>query len=145
MGASGKLAEKLQPIAEARLHRGEELRGVLATTAMKLYGGKTYVLIVTDKRLVIQPTTRTWEVLGTAIPIHPDEIASYELRGMAERTLRGPLARFSRVGFVLKIMTTDQRPYDLMGWNGGKLGGGELQSAGVAALDAWLDALDFGE
>jgi hypothetical protein len=143
MGAADKLAEKLRPIAESSLHRGEDLRGVLATTSAKVYGGKTFVLVITSKRLVVQPTSSTWVPTGAPMPIHPDEIARYELRGWSEDALRGPLKKLSQRGFRLNIKTTDDRPFELMGWTGGRLGGGEQQSAGMAALRDWLDALDL--
>lgn len=143
MSSSEKLAEKLQPIAESSLHRGEELRGVLATTSAKVYGGKTFVLVITSKRLVIQPTSSTWVPMGAAIPVHPEEIATYELRGWTENIFRGPLKRMSDKGFRLNIRTTDERPIELMGWTGGRLGGGDGQAAGIVALREWLDGLDL--
>ena len=118
MGGSGTLAEKLQPIAESCLHRGEELQGFVASTSMKLYGGKPYVIVVTDKRLVFQQTTTTWTPIERPMPLHPEEVAEYEIRGMVERVLRGPLAPLSRAGFVMQIRTTDDRPFQLMGWTG---------------------------
>lgn len=147
MGAAAKLSEKLLPLAEASVHRGEELRGVVASTSAKLYGGKTYVIVVTDKRLVIRPTSPTWEPMGPPISLHPEEIAEYEIRGMAERLLRGPLAGLSRGGFVLRMKTLDERPFELMGWTGegpfSRLGGGQPQSEGVAALRQWLESIEM--
>ncbi|MFT4049425.1 MAG: hypothetical protein QM648_06240 [Solirubrobacterales bacterium] len=143
MGASEKLAEKLDPIAQSLVTPSEELRGVIATTSAKVYGGKTFVVVVTDKRLVIQPTSSTWVPTGDSMTLRPHEIEEYEIRGWSENALRGPLKRFSEKGFRVNIKTTDDRPFELMGWTGGKLGGGERQAAGVAALRAWLDAIDF--
>lgn len=150
MGAAAKLHKKLQPIAESSLHRGEELRGVIASTSAKVYGGKTYVIVVTSKRLVIQPTGAAWEPFGAPIPVHPEEIAEYEIRGWAERSLKGPFARLSRAGFRVNIKTLDDRPLELMGWTGegwlgARLGGGQDQAAGVQALRDWLDAIDLGD
>lgn len=143
MSASEKLAEKLQPIAESALHRGEDLRGIVATTSAKIYGGKQFVLVVTSKRLVIQPASTNWTPYGAAMVIHPEEIAEYELRGWSENALKGPLKRLSQKGFRLNIKTTDDRPFELMGWTGGRIGGGEQQAAGMVALREWLGALDL--
>ncbi len=149
MASADKLHEKILPVGESTLHRGEKLLGVVAATSAKLYGGKTYVIVVTDKRLVFQPTGAGWEPMGRAIPLHPDEIEEYEMRGMAPRALRGPLKGFSKGGFRVDIKTTDDRPFQLMGWTGegplGRMGGGKAQSEGVAALSDWLDAIDMGD
>lgn len=149
MSAADKLSKKLRPIAESSLHRGEELQGVVASSSAKVYGSKTFVIVVTDKRLVIQRTGPTWEPTGAPIPIHPDEIAEYEFRGMAPRLFRGPLAGLSRAGFRMNIRTFDDTPFELTGMTGsgifGRLGGGKPQAAGVEALREWLDALDFGD
>lgn len=147
MGAADKLSAKLLPLAESSVHRGEELRGVVAATSAKLYGGKTYVIVVTDKRLVIRPTSPTWEPLGPPISLHQEEIAEYSIDGMAERVLRGPLSAISRGGFVLRMKTLDDRPFELMGWTGegpfARIGGGEPQSKGVAALREWLESIEM--
>ena len=143
-----EFAAKHRPRLAGALEDGEELRGVCAANHQQsAFKGRAVALGVTDRRLLIQPLDRRGEPAGDPESIFPEQVASAEAGGAGGGwpSLEAAIADHSAV--QLKLRTTDGRKLKLMLMRGeglllGRLGGGEAQREGVAALARWFEALE---
>lgn len=147
MSATEKLAQLLQPLGDAALREGEELRGVCAATEVKTFSGGTRAVIVTDRRILVQPVDRYWRAKGEVRSISPGDVTSAKVSGLADGWWNTPISLADDAGHTVKLRLVDGSKLKLMlmaarGKMLGPLSGGEYQRSGAQALIAWLGGLD---
>jgi hypothetical protein len=139
---------KHQSHLQELLEPGEELRGICAASRQQgPFKGGAVALGVTDRRLLIQPLDRRGEVSGDVISIAPEQIASAKAGGAGGGWATPEAAIADHVAVRLRLKTTDGEKVNLMLMRGegrvlGKLGGGEGQQKGMAALAEWFGRAD---
>ncbi|MGH2961844.1 MAG: hypothetical protein ACRDL3_06590 [Solirubrobacterales bacterium] len=144
----GDFAAKYRPHLEALLEDGEQLRGVCAANHQQsAFKGRLVALATTDRRLVLLPLDRRGDPSGAGESILPDQVASAKAGGAGGGWPSLEAAIADRVAVTLKLRTTDGRKLKLMMMRPGdgvlgKLGGGESQREGVAALAEWFGRLE---
>jgi hypothetical protein len=145
MGASERLEAKLTPIGRALLEPGEELRGTLVATEAKTFGGGPRAVVVTNRRLLVQPVDRKWGAKGKPLSLLPGDIAEMRISGLGDHWYNTAISMVANAGFEVRLKTGsgDKLKLMFMGGEGslfGSAGGGETQARGVAALVEWLRA-----
>ncbi|MBJ7354129.1 MAG: hypothetical protein JHC98_04830 [Thermoleophilaceae bacterium] len=145
MGASEKLAEKLEPLGQSLLPPGEELLGALAATEVKAFGGGVRAVFVTPLRVIIQPVDRRWNAKGEPISIRPEDIESFRVSGLGDDWITA-ISVVADSGFELRLKLISGQKIKLMAMSGegrllGPLGGGQAQQTGAEALLTWLGEL----
>lgn len=146
MSSSDRLAEVLQPIGEEVLEPGEELRGVCAATEVKIFSGNVRAVVVTDRRIALQPVDRRWFAKGEARSLAPHDVAEVKVSGLADDWYNSAISLANDKGFTIRIRTNDGDKIKLMtmaaaGKLLGPLSGGEYQREGAEALLLWLRGL----
>lgn len=134
--------DRVRATVDGLLDDGEELTGVVAATQRKTFSARTVAVAVTSQRLLVQPLTRRLEPDGTPIVITPDQLdtASAVVAGGEWWNTEIPV---TDAALTVRLRTSDgtKLTLDLMrGGDGllGRLGGGEAQEEGVAALAEWM-------
>jgi hypothetical protein len=143
MGASERLEAKLTPIGRALLQPGEELRGTLVATEAKTFGGGPRAVVVTNRRLLVQPVDRKWGAKGKPLSLLPGDIAELRVSGLGDHWYNTAISLVASAGFEVRLKTGSGDKLTLMFMAGqgsllGSAGGGETQAIGVAALAEWL-------
>jgi len=136
--------DRVRASVEGLLDDGEELTGVVAATQRKTFSARSVAIAVTNRRLVVQPLTRKLEADGAPTVITPDQLdrASTVVAGDEWWNTEIPM---TDAALTVRLRTADgtKLTLDLMRGGGGllgRLGGGEDQEAGVAALAEWMRA-----
>lgn len=136
------LAGSLAVIARTVLEPGEALEGTCVATRQGLLSGTAVAVVVTDRRLVIQPVDRRFQPKGDPLSLPPERIATAQAGSGVESWLTAPAAIVDWAAVSLKLRTTDGERMKLMMMRGdgplGRLGGGEAQREGAIALFSWL-------
>ena len=135
---------QLRPHIERLLEPGESLEGLVAANHQRAFSGRLLAIGVTDRRLLLQPVGRRGEPEGEADSLRPEEVVSADAEGAGEGWWTETAVIMDRAALTVKLRTADGAKMKLMMMRGGggglaKLGGGEAQQEGVAALAAWLD------
>jgi hypothetical protein len=140
------LGEKLGPLAAGLVEPGEEIRGCCLATRQKGIRGWMTAIVVTDRRLVLQKLTRGFEPDGDPASLPPQRVAAAKAEGGAGDWMQLGTALVDRLALTLKIETSDGEKLKLRLMRGEgpfqSVGGGEAQSAGVAALGEWFANLE---
>ncbi len=136
------LGAKLNPVVEALLEPGEELRGVCIAAESGLVRGRQVVIGVTDRRLIVQGMNRKFEAAGEPALLTPDRIANASAGGAGGGWFDVEAAIMDAAAVTLKLRTVDGQKMKLNMMRGtgplGGLGGGEDQRQGLEALAAWI-------
>ena len=121
---------------------GETLRGTVAATQSKGFGGSLYGIGVTERRLIIQPFDRKIEPKGPPTVVAGREaLAAADLSGAGDGWLTAPTLILSAASVTLRVRADGGEKFKLMMMRGGsKLTGGDAQEAGVLALVELLSA-----
>jgi hypothetical protein len=139
---AGDFADMARPGIEAQMEPGETLRGLIAATHQKTFGGSLYAIAVTDRRLLLQPLDRRIQPKGDARSITAGELVSADVDGAGGGWWTAPSVVLDLSAIALTLRTTDEEKLKLMMMNGagllGGLGGGQAQREGVLALAEWL-------
>jgi hypothetical protein len=132
---------KHRPAIEALLEPGEELQGVCAASQQQgLFRGRAVALAVTERRLILQPLDRRGEATGEASSLTPGDVADASADGVSGGWPSLGAALMDRMAVKLTIRTAGGKKVKLMMMRGeGRLGGGEGQQRGVAALAGWFE------
>lgn len=132
---------KHRPVLERLLEPGETLDGVCAAAQQQgLFRGRAVAIGVTPGRLILQPLDRRGDASGDATSLDPADIASADAGGVSGGWPSVGAAVMDRAAVKLTIKTTAGEKLKLMMMRGdGRLGGGEGQQRGVAALAAWFE------
>jgi hypothetical protein len=141
MLAAMEFEDKHRPALESLLEPGEALEGVCAASQqLGLFKGRVLAIGVTDRRLILQPLDRRGEPTGDVESLHPGDVVSADAGGASGGWASPAAAVADRVAVKLKLETAagDKLRFAMMR-GGSKLGGGESQQRGVAALAAWLE------
>jgi hypothetical protein len=143
----GDFDAKHRPHLEGLLDPGEEMTGVCAASRQQgPFKGGAVAIGITDRRLLVQPLDRRGDASGEAISIEPRQIASAKAGGAGGGWGTVEAAIADQVAVRLKLKTTQGEKLNLMLMRGegrvlGKLGGGEDQRQGLAALADWFGRL----
>jgi hypothetical protein len=134
--------EVVAPVLEPLLAAGESLEGVVAATRRSTFSGGMVAIGVTNRRLIVQPLTRKHEPGGVAESVTAEDVASM-WGGVAGSEWWSAEQPVTGAALTIRLRRTDGRKMvlDLMrGGDGllGRLGGGEAQEQGVAALAEWM-------
>jgi len=139
------LQEKIRPALESLLEPGEELRGICAATQQSTFKGQLLAVGVTDRRLILQPLDRRGESKGEPLSITRGDLADAQAQDPSGGWLTPTAPIMDAAAVTLKLRTADGQKLKLMLMRGGgpgflgKLGGGEGQAEGVAALGRWFE------
>jgi hypothetical protein len=130
-------------VAEQLLAPGETLNGYCVATRRTTFSGGVVAIVVTDKRLVVQPLNRKMEANGDPISLDQQNIAAISAGGGGGGWWTVSAAIMDNVSIDLKIRTANGEKLKLMLMRGeggimGPLGGGETQKQGVQALSQWF-------
>jgi hypothetical protein len=142
MGASERLAEKLEPIAAGLAAPGEEIHGTAIATKTAMFSGSQVALVLVGERLVIQPLDRKLTPKGEPLALTVGDVESYRISGLGDGWLTA-ISVAANKGIELRLKVTSGEKFKLMMMDGGggmigSLGGGEVQERGVLALAEWL-------
>lgn len=134
--------QQIQDAVRAQVEPGETLQGMCYASEQRTFSGTTYVIGVTDRRLLLQALNRKAEPDGPAEVITPTDLASVSADGGVGgwASVSGAIADMTSI--VLKLKTHDGRKHKLNMLRGdGPLGAlaGEGHADGFDALSAWLD------
>jgi hypothetical protein len=139
---------KYRPDLESQLESGEELRGMCIATQQSTFKGRAVALGVTDRRLLLQPLDRRGDPKGDPESLPPERIASAEVDGAGGGWANVGPAILDSTAVTLKLRTADGQKLKLMMMRGtgalGRLGGGEAQRDGLAALGRWFEEIGEG-
>ena len=132
----------VRPHLERQLEPGESLDGLVACTRRKTFGGGPAALGITHGRLLVQSLTRRNEPDGAALSVAQHDVASM-WSGVASSEWWNAELPLTNAALTLRLKTADGTKLVLDFMRGGegilgRLGGGEAQDAGVAALAAWM-------
>ena len=132
---------KHRPTLERSLAPGEALEGVCAASQQQgLFKGRAVAIGVTDRRLILQPLDRRGDAAGEPGSITPADLADASADGVSGGWPNLAAALADRMAVKLTIRTTSGEKLKLMMMRGeGRLGGGEGQQQGVAALASWFE------
>lgn len=147
MSASDRIAQVLQPLADGLLAEGESLRGVCAATEVKTFSAGSRAIVVTDRRLMVQPVDRHWKTKGEPRSIAPGDVAGVEVSGLGDGWQHTAISVADDAGHTVRLRLADGAKLKLMlmaarGKMLGPLSGGEFQARGSEALLTWLGGLD---
>ena len=140
------LESELEPFAQRLLGPGQELLGACVASQQKRIKGWMVAVAVGEDRIVIQRLQRGSEFVadGEPLELRSEDIASVRA-GNAGTWGAMPTAEIiAKTTVELKIRTTAGEKLRLMMLRGtgkpfDKLGGGEIQRAGVEALGGWFE------
>lgn len=132
----------VRPYIEGLLEPGEQLDGVCAAVQQSAFSGRTVALATTDRRLIVQGLSRRTEPEGETVSISPGEVAALDVRGVGDEwwNTETPVVDAS---VTMRLKTTSGQKLKLQMMRGGegllgRLGGGEAQQQGVAAVARWM-------
>ena len=136
---------ELEQRVQGLLEPDEKLLGATVASQQKgLFSGGVATLVVTDRRLIVQPMDRRGRtVKGEPTSITQSELTKVKVRRAGAGDSASSLI-MSGVAITVKIKTTggEKFQFSLMDGGGsailGKLGGGPLQQQAVQALRVFL-------
>src|SRR3954451_22738921 len=136
-------AELVVPIVQSMLGDGEQLRGWCLATEQSTFSGHTTILAVTDQRLLLQAVDRKFRPKDDALSIRPGELSKASADGAGSAWWTATAVVMDAAALTVKLETTGGAKRKLTMMRGGdgmfaKLGGGEAQQQGIAALAEWL-------
>jgi len=147
--STGSKPSKLESILVDRLgellEAGEGIRGLAAASQQKgIFSGGVVALVVTDRRLIVQPLDRRGKgPKGAATSITREQVASVKLGrpGGGWDSPSSVIVGQSSIQIKLKTTGGEKFRFMLMDGSGpfGALGGGADQAAGAQALLAFFD------
>jgi hypothetical protein len=134
------IGEKLGPLAESLVEPGETLLGMCVGSQSGFMSSKVVLIVVTDRRLIVQETTRKQQPKGEPASVAAEQFAGAG-RGMF--TGEGTAGIMNATSIKLTLKTTSGEKLKLMMAKGGgplgRLMGGQVQEDGVRALSAWIE------
>jgi hypothetical protein len=133
----------VRPHIDKLLEPGENVEGLCIATQQSAFRGSIVALAVTDRRLLVQPLDRKSSPKGELVSIRPEELAKASAMGLGDEWYNTEVSMLSSEALTLRLQTTDGEKLKLNMMQGGdgllgRLGGGEAQESGVAALAAWF-------
>jgi hypothetical protein len=136
------LGSRLEPVIEALLEPGEELRGTCVASEVGMLRGRQVAIGVTDRRLLVQGMDRKFSPKGEPISLPPERIADASAEGASGGWVTLGSAFMDRAAVTLRLRTVDGQKLKLMLMRAEGplkgLGGGETQRRGVEALGSWF-------
>jgi hypothetical protein len=134
---------QVRPRVEQLLAPGESLEGVCAATQQSAFRGGMVALAVTDRRLVVQPLDRHAQLKGDAVSIPPDELSTFDAVGLGGEWYNADPSLLENTALAVRMKTAHGQKLKLQMMRGGdgllgRLGGGDAQQAGIAALATWV-------
>jgi hypothetical protein len=142
------LDSKYRPELESRLESGEELRGICVASQQKgMFKGGAVALGVTDRRLLVQSLDRRGNPDGEPLSLEPEQVTEAKAGPAGGGWVNVDMAILDHAAVRLQIRTMDGEKLKLMLMRGeggmlGKLGGGEQQRQGLAALADWFRGIE---
>jgi hypothetical protein len=142
------LDSKYRPGLETQLESGEELRGICVASQQKgMFKGGAAAIGVTDQRLLVQSLDRRGNPDGEPTSLAAGQITEAKAGPAGGGWLNVSTAILDHAAVRLQIRTTDGEKLKLMLMRGdggmlGKLGGGEPQRQGLAALADWFRGIE---
>lgn len=137
------MGEKLSPIIDPLIEAGETLEGMCFGSRAGFMSGKFVSIAATDRRLIVQETTRKQEPKGEPLSLTPEQIASAKIGGAGGWGGDIQSSIMNKTSLAITVKTTEGEKVKLMvGKGGGPLGGlmgGATQENGVKAVCAWLE------
>ncbi len=142
-GVAEDFHAKVRPQLQHLLQPGETIEGFCAATQQSAFRGGMVALVVTDRRLLVQPLDRHAAPKGDAVSIAPADLAAMSAVGLAGEWYNAEPSVLEGAALTLRLKTTAGQKLKLHMMRGGdgllgRLGGGEEQQAGLAALAAWV-------
>jgi hypothetical protein len=137
------LHTQVRPRVEQLLAPGESVEGVCAATQQSAFRGGMVALAVTDRRLVVQPLDRHAQPKGDAVSIPPDELSTFDAVGLGGEWYSAEPSLLENTALTVRLKTAHGQKLELHMMRGGdgllgRLGGGDAQQAGIAALATWV-------
>jgi hypothetical protein len=136
------IGEKIGPVIEAVIEPGETLEGMCVGSQAGLISGKFVVIAVTDKRLIVQETSRKQEPKGDPVSIPAADVARSSVGGAGGWGGDLQSSIMNKTSLTIKVKTASGQKLKLMvARGGGPLGGlmgGPTQENGVRAVSDWL-------
>ena len=133
---------QVRPRVEQLLAPGESLEGVCAGTQQSAFRGGMVALAVTDRRLLVQPLDRHAQPKGDAVSIPPDELSTFDAVGLGGEWYNAEPSLLENTALTVRLKTAHGQKLKLQMMRGdgllGRLGGGDAQQAGIAALATWV-------
>jgi hypothetical protein len=134
---------QVRPRVEQLLAPGERLEGVCAGTQQSAFRGGMVALAVTDRRLLVQPLDRHAQPKGDAVSIPPDELSTFDAVGLGGEWYNAEPSLLENTALTVRLKTAHGQKLKLQMMRGGdgllgRLGGGDAQQAGIAALATWV-------
>ena len=133
---------QVRPRVEQLLAPGESLEGVCAATQQSAFRGGMVALAVTDRRLLVQPLDRHAQPKGDAVSIPPDELSTFDAVGLGGEWYNAEPSLLENTALTVRLKTAHGQKLKLQMMRGdgllGRLGGGDAQQAGIAALATWV-------
>jgi hypothetical protein len=143
--------ETIRPFAESVLEPGEELRGACVASQQTTFRGWMVLIAVTEDRLVVQrlKKAKQLEAEGPPLRLGPTDIVAAKTGSSGDEFANPTIAVVEALAITLQIKTTAGEKLKLMisrggAGNLGRMGGGETQAAGVAALGHWFQRAGAG-
>jgi hypothetical protein len=106
--------EIVRPRIEAMLEPGEQLQVLRPATQQSTFKGRMVALVLTDRRLIVQPLDRSSEPDGEPISLPPERIASADAGGAGGGWPQLSAAVMDQLAVTLKLRTTDGEKLKLM-------------------------------
>ena len=108
------------------------------------FRGNQVALGVTDRRVLVQPLDRRFEPKGDPVTIGPGEVAEARAEGMGDEWWNTQVSLVGGAALTLRVRTTGGTKLKLHMMRGGdsflgRMGGGEVQEQGIAALAHWFE------
>ncbi|HEV8206996.1 MAG TPA: hypothetical protein VGR04_09950 [Acidimicrobiia bacterium] len=134
---------QVRPRVEQLLAPGENLEGVCAATQQSTFRGGMFALVVTDRRLLVQPLDRHAQPKGDAVSIPPEELATFDAVGLGGEWYNAEPSMLENTALTVRVKAAHGQKLKLHMMRGGdglfgRLGGGDGQQAGIAALATWV-------
>jgi hypothetical protein len=135
----------LVPFAESVVEPGEAVLGTCIASQQTTFRGWMVAIVVTDRHLVLQrlKKSKRLEADGEPLRLTAADIASAKTGATGDEFANPSIAVVDALAIDLRLRTTDGQKLKLMIMRGGegaiaRMGGGQTQSDGVAALGEWF-------
>ena len=138
-----KVGDKLTAIFDGLIEPGETVEGMCFGSRSGFMSGKFVSIATTDRRVIVQETSRKHEPVGEPLSLTPERIASAKIGGAGGFGGDVQSTIMNKTSLAITIKTTDGEKVKLMvGRATGPLGGlmgGPTQATGVSALGTFLE------
>jgi hypothetical protein len=137
------LGSHVRSMIEDWLDDDERLEGVCMASQQSTFRGRSVALGVTERRLLVQHLDRRGNAHGHPVSLTPDRIAEVKAGGAGGGWASAGNVILDQTAARLDLKTADGQKLKLTMMHGGggllgKLGGGEAQEQGLAALAEWF-------